>query len=65
MPKLKTNSGARKRFKVTRSKRYKYTRCKRRHLLEAKSAKTSRQMRRAGYVHPSDERRIQQLLPYG
>ncbi len=65
MPKLKTNSGAAKRFKVTKKKKIKYTKTKRRHILEAKSPKSNRQMRGSSYIHKADVRNVRQLLPYG
>ncbi|MBX7149363.1 50S ribosomal protein L35 [bacterium] len=64
MPKLKTNSGAAKRFKVTKKGKVKFTRTKRRHLLESKSPKKSRQGRKSAYLHKSDEASIKQILPY-
>lgn len=64
MPKLKTNSGAAKRFKVTKNKKLKYQQAGRRHLLESDSPKTNRQGRNSAYVHDSDKKRMKQLLPY-
>lgn len=64
MPKLKTNKGAQKRFRVTKNGKIKHGKSKRRHLLEWKSAKKNRSSRKAAYVHPSDEFHIRQLLPY-
>ncbi|OGQ08230.1 MAG: 50S ribosomal protein L35 [Deltaproteobacteria bacterium RIFCSPLOWO2_12_FULL_40_28] len=63
MPKLKTNRGAKKRFRPTKNK-IKYSKAKRRHLLESKSPKKSRDMRRATYVHPSNIRQVRAMLPY-
>ncbi|MBI4412691.1 MAG: 50S ribosomal protein L35 [Deltaproteobacteria bacterium] len=64
MPKLKSNSGAAKRFKATKNKKFKYSKAKRRHLLECKSSKQSRDMRKSTYVHDADWKRVRQLLPY-
>lgn len=64
MPKIKTNRGARKRFKVTKSKKVKRLQAFRRHLLDHKSAKDTRQSRNSSYVHKSDVDAIKQLLPY-
>ena len=65
MPKMKTNSGAAKRFKVTKSGKFKHARSRRRHLLEAKSPKQSRRMRAKGIVHASDWYKVHQMMPYG
>ncbi|HBF12234.1 MAG TPA: 50S ribosomal protein L35 [Deltaproteobacteria bacterium] len=64
MPKIKTNRGAAKRLRVTKNKKFKFSKTKRRHILEGKSPKESRQMRAGTYVHKSDEGRMHQLLPY-
>lgn len=64
MPKLKTNSGAAKRFKVTKNKKFKYQKSGRRHILEPDSPKTSRQSRTSAYVHEADVGRVKQMLPY-
>ena len=64
MPKLKTHSGAAKRFKVTKNKKFKYSKAKRRHLLESKSPKKNRQMRSSTYIHDADWKAVSRLLPY-
>lgn len=64
MPKLKTHSGAAKRFKVTKNKKFKFAKAGRRHLLEWKSAKQSRAKRQAAVVHDGDWKAVSQLLPY-
>ncbi|MBI2340541.1 MAG: 50S ribosomal protein L35 [Deltaproteobacteria bacterium] len=64
MPKLKTNSGAAKRFKATKNKKFKYSKAKRRHLLEWKSAGKSRHMRKSTYVHDADWHKVRQMMPY-
>lgn len=65
MPKLKTNRGAKKRFRTMGSGKIKRKRAFLRHILTSKGKKQKRQLRRAGLVHPSDESRIRRLLPYG
>jgi len=67
MPKMKTRSAAKKRFKkVGGSKGVKIKRSKafRRHLLTKKSRKTKRDGRGVAYVGKSDLHRIKGLLPY-
>lgn len=64
MPKLKTNRGAAKRFKVTKNGKVKYTKANRRHLLECKNSKKSRKMRASVYVKDCDARNVKTMLPY-
>lgn len=64
MPKIKTNRGAKKRFKVTKSKKVKRLQAFRRHLLDHKSAKDTRQSRTSAYVAKCDVGAVKQLLPY-
>ncbi len=64
MPKMKTRRGAAKRFRTTGSGRIKRTKAFRRHILTKMSRKRKRQLRKPGLVHPADEPRIRQQLPY-
>lgn len=64
MTKVKTHSGAKKRFKKTKSGKIKATKPFRRHLLTKKSAKRKRQLRNGLYVGTSDRGHIAPLLPY-
>ncbi len=66
MPKLKTSSAAKKRFRKTGGKSLKIKRAKayRRHLLTKKSANRKRGLRSTAYVSKSDLRNILPLLPY-
>ena len=64
MPKLKTNRGAAKRFKKTKSGKFKFQKAKKRHLLECKSPKMKRQATQPVYVHKSNVDAVKQLLPY-
>lgn len=64
MPKLKTNRGAAKRFKVTKNGKVKYYKSNRRHILECKSPKTSRQGRKSSYIADADMKQMKDLLPY-
>lgn len=65
MPKMKTNRGARKRFKFTKSGKIKYNRANRRHILTKKSTKRKRHLREPGYLAEGDARLVSRLLPYG
>lgn len=64
MPKMKTNRSAAKRFKVTGKKKLKRMRAGKSHLLEEKSAKRKRRLRRPGLVGKEDIKRMKSLLPY-
>jgi len=65
MPKLKTNKGAMKRFRLTKKGKIKKRTAGRGHALGKKTRKRKRQMRRSDYLSPKDEKRIRRLLPYG
>ena len=65
MPKMKTHSGAKKRFKRTATGKFKYRKVWRRHLLTNRSQKRKRQLRGAGYVNDAHHHQIEVLLPYG
>jgi large subunit ribosomal protein L35 len=65
MPKVKTHSGAKKRFKRTASGKFKFAKVFKRHLLTGRSQKRKRQARRGGYVPAAHHHQIALLLPYG
>lgn len=54
MPKMKTRRGAAKRFKVTGSGKVVRRHAFKNHILEKKSPKRKRQLRRVGSVSPAD-----------
>ncbi len=62
MPKMKTNSGASKRFTRTASGKVKFKHAYKNHILTKKSKKRKRAMRNAGYVPATDEQRMVLLL---
>lgn len=64
MPKMKTHRGAAKRFGKTASGKLKRNHANKRHLLESKSPGRKRGLRHATLVHPSDAKRIAQMLVY-
>jgi large subunit ribosomal protein L35 len=64
MPKLKSKSGAAKRFKALGSGRFKRTQANLRHILTKKSTKRKRHLRGNTAVNPSDHRHIRSMLPY-
>ena len=61
MPKLKTSSGAAKRFKKT-AKGYKHRQSFRNHILTKKSTKRKRQLRKLKDIAPADIPLIRRLL---
>ncbi|MEA5446492.1 50S ribosomal protein L35 [Gammaproteobacteria bacterium AB-CW1] len=63
MPKMKTHRGAAKRFRKTGSGRIKRNQSHRRHILTKKSTKRKRQLRSASYIHASDVKLIERMLP--
>ena len=64
MPKLKTNSGAKKRFRITRTGKVMCANGYKSHLLEAKSPNRTRKLRGNSAVSDSEAPRIKRLLPY-
>jgi large subunit ribosomal protein L35 len=62
MPKMKTHSGAKKRFKKLKNK-FKFSRASKRHLLTKKTTKRKRNMRKGGIISAADEGRVSRLLP--
>jgi large subunit ribosomal protein L35 len=63
MPKIRSHRGAAKRFKRTSSGRFKRAKAYGGHFFIRKSARQKRSLRKAGYVHPSDQSRVERLLP--
>ena len=62
MPKMKTDKGAAKRFKVTGTGRLRRRHAFLNHILEKKAPERKRRLGREGDVHPADERQIRRLL---
>ena len=65
MPKMKTNSSAKKRFKITGSGKIKRKKAFKSHILTKMSKKRKRNLRHAGLVHPTDMSNIKFLLKIG
>lgn len=64
MPKMKTHSGAAKRFSVNGSGRIKRKKAYHSHILTKKSTKRKRNLRMGAMVHKADEKRMQRLLGF-
>lgn len=62
MPKVKTNSGAKKRFKLTGTGKIKRKHAFKSHILTKKTTKQKRALTHMGLVHKSDESRVKQML---
>lgn len=65
MPKLKSHSGAKKRFKFTARGKVRHKRAGARHLLQGMSASRSRQLRRPDTLNLTQTKVVKRLLPYG
>ena len=65
MPKMKSNSGAKKRFGFTGKGKVKYKKCNHSHILTSKTTKRKRKMRQTGILPDNENSRIARLLPYG
>ena len=62
MPKMKTNSGAKKRFSLTGTGKIKRKHAFKRHILTKKTTKAKRNLTYSGLVAPSDESSVKSLL---
>jgi large subunit ribosomal protein L35 len=65
MPKLKTNRGTAKRFKLTGTGKVRRRKAFKNHILTKKSSKRKRNLGQPTLVSASDRERIKRLLPYG
>lgn len=65
MPKIKSHSGAKKRFKFTKNGKVKRVGTKRRHILTKKSTKVKRGYRAPSYVDKTNVKEVKDMLPYG
>jgi large subunit ribosomal protein L35 len=64
MPKMKTKSGAAKRFKVRSSGSVKRSMAGKRHILTKKTTKSKRQLRGTTGVHKTNAGSVKAMLPY-
>ncbi|MEZ4755533.1 MAG: 50S ribosomal protein L35 [Flavobacteriales bacterium] len=62
MPKMKTKSGAKKRFKLTGTGEIKHKHAFKRHILTKKETKRKRALTKMALVHPSDKKNVLDLL---
>ena len=64
MPKIKTHSGAKKRFKLTKSGKVKRSHAYKRHILTDKTTKRKRGLRKGAYADVTNEATIKRMIPY-
>ena len=62
MPKMKTHSGAKKRFKVTGTGKLVHRQAGKRHLNEHKSSRRTRRLMPDDVLKPADARKARRLL---
>jgi large subunit ribosomal protein L35 len=65
MPKLKTKSGVKKRFKLTASGKVKHQQVGKRHRLISNSPKRTRQLRGTKVAAEADAKVVKKWAPYG
>ena len=65
MPKMKTNRAAAKRFSITGTGRVRRSKGGLNHMMQEKSKKRLRRLRKNDTVVKSFEKRIKLMLPYG
>ena len=63
MPKMKTKSGAKKRFKFLGNGKIKRTHSHLRHILTTKTTKQKRKLRGTAIISPSDAARVRAMMP--
>jgi large subunit ribosomal protein L35 len=62
MPKMKTNSGSKKRFALTGTGKVKRKHAYKSHILTKKTKKQKRNLTHTALVHPAQEQRVKALL---
>lgn len=64
MPKQKTHSSSKKRYKVTGTGKVLRSQAFKKHILTKKSTKRKRNLRKSLLASPADQHNIRQLIPY-
>ena len=64
MPKQKTHSGAKKRFKLTKNGKVKRAHANKSHILNKKTTKRKRALRKGAYADVSNAPVLKKLIPY-
>jgi large subunit ribosomal protein L35 len=65
MPKIKTNRGARKRFRTTGGGRIRRSKAFKSHILTKKTTKRKRNLRKSALVDSSNVAEVKRMLPNG
>ena len=64
MPKIKTHRGAAKRFGITKNGKVKRAKAFRSHILNKKTTKRKRHLRKGGFLSAANEATINNMKPY-
>ena len=64
MPKLKTHSGSKKRFNLTKTGKVKMAKAFKSHILTKKPTKRTRHLRAGGYADVTNEATVKRMIPY-
>lgn len=64
MPKIKTHTGAKKRFSVTKNGKIKRSKMNRRHILTKMTTKRKGSLRKAAYADSTNVAQLKRLIPY-
>ncbi len=64
MPKIKTHSGAKKRFNLTKTGKVKRAHAYKSHILNKKTSKRKRNLRRAAMADVTNVAQVKRLIPY-
>ena len=64
MPKMKTKRGAKKRYKVTGTGKIMRMKANKRHILNKKSAKRKRNLRKQTELDQTNLKTVKKLIPY-
>ena len=64
MPKLKTHSGAKKRFNLTKTGKVKRAHAYKSHILTKKDTKRTRRLRHGSYADKTNVAAVKELIPY-
>lgn len=64
MPKIKTHSGAKKRFKLTKNGKVVRAHANKRHILNKKTTKRKRGLRKTTIADKTNVAQVKKLIPY-
>ena len=64
MPKIKSHAGAKKRFSLTKTGKVKRAKAYKSHILNKKSTKRKRNLRKGAYADKTNAANLKVILPY-